>query len=73
MKITSRAFGQDLSMPITNAWRPFRAEEAELVAPDAELGPPPWSDEPLIAPEDEASVPPDGPVAQRLEQRTHNP
>ena len=32
-KITSRAFGQDLRMPITNAWRPFRADEAELVPP----------------------------------------
>ncbi len=49
VKITTRAFGQDLSMPITNAWRPFHAEEAELVAPDAEPGPPPWSDEPLAA------------------------
>jgi hypothetical protein len=45
VKITTRAFGQDLSMPITNAWRPFAADEAELVAPDAEPGPPPWSDE----------------------------
>jgi len=24
VRITSRAFGQDLRMPITNAWRPFR-------------------------------------------------
>src|SRR4051794_18732299 len=71
VKITTRAFGQDLSMPITNSWRPFHAEEAELVAPDAEPGPPPWSDEPVTG--DGASVPPDGPVAQRLEQRTHNP
>jgi NAD+ synthase (glutamine-hydrolysing) len=71
VKITTRAFGSDLSMPITNSWRPFHAEEAELVAPDAEPGPPPWSDEPLTG--DGASVPPDGPVAQRLEQRTHNP
>ena len=45
VKITTRAFGQDLTMPITNAWRPFKADEAELIAPDAEPGPPPWSDE----------------------------
>ena len=32
-KISSRAFGQDLRMPITNAWRPFRADEAELIPP----------------------------------------
>ena len=25
VRITSRAFGQDLRMPITNAWRPFRS------------------------------------------------
>jgi NAD+ synthase (glutamine-hydrolysing) len=60
VKITTRAFGQDLSMPITNAWRPYRAEEAELVAPDAEPGPPPWSDEPLTA--DEAALPSGGPA-----------
>jgi NAD+ synthase (glutamine-hydrolysing) len=55
VKITTRAFGQDLSMPITNAWRPFAADEAELVAPDAEPGPPPWSDE---APAAQPAVPP---------------
>jgi len=44
VKVTPRAFGQDLSMPITNAWRPFQAEEAELVEPGAEPGLPPWSD-----------------------------
>jgi NAD+ synthase (glutamine-hydrolysing) len=53
VKITTRAFGQDLSMPITNAWRPFAADEAELVAPDAEPGPPPWSDEAPAVPADE--------------------
>jgi NAD+ synthase (glutamine-hydrolysing) len=52
VKITTRAFGQDLSMPITNSWRPFHAEEAELVAPGAEAGPPPWTEESLIAPAD---------------------
>jgi NAD+ synthase (glutamine-hydrolysing) len=50
VKITTRAFGQDLSMPITNAWRPYHADEAELVAPGAEPGPPPWS-------EDQGAVP----------------
>ena len=25
VKITTRAFGQDLTLPIANAWRPFRA------------------------------------------------
>jgi NAD+ synthase (glutamine-hydrolysing) len=56
VKITTRAFGQDLSMPITNAWRPFAADEAELVAPDAEPGPPPWSDETPVVPDDEPPV-----------------
>ncbi len=28
VRITSRAFGQDLRMPITNAWRPYRAATA---------------------------------------------
>src|SRR5829696_1378488 len=45
VKVTSRAFGQDLSVPIANAWRPFRADEAELVTPDAEAGPPRWSED----------------------------
>jgi hypothetical protein len=45
VKVTSRAFGQDLSMPIANAWRPFHDEEAELVTPDAEAGPPRWSED----------------------------
>jgi NAD+ synthase (glutamine-hydrolysing) len=35
-KISSRAFGQDLRMPITNEWRPFRADEAELLPPEAQ-------------------------------------
>ncbi len=30
IKITKRAFGKDRRMPITNAWRPFRDEEAKL-------------------------------------------
>jgi NAD+ synthase (glutamine-hydrolysing) len=29
-KISKRAFGKDRRMPITNAWRPFRDEEAKL-------------------------------------------
>ena len=29
VKVTARAFGQDLSVPLANAWRPFRADEAE--------------------------------------------
>ncbi len=33
-KVSARAFGQDLRMPITNAWRPFHEDEQELV-PDA--------------------------------------
>ena len=44
VKVTARAFGQDLSLPLANAWRPFRADEAELVTPDAEAGPPRWSE-----------------------------
>jgi hypothetical protein len=43
-------------MPITNAWRPFAADEAELVAPDAEPGPPPWSDEAPAVADDEPPV-----------------
>jgi hypothetical protein len=58
VKITTRAFGQDLSMPITNAWRPFAADEAELVAPDAEPGPPPWSDEAAPAAEEPPAASP---------------
>jgi NAD+ synthase (glutamine-hydrolysing) len=49
VKVTTHAFGQDLSMPITNSWRPYRADEAELIAPGAEPGPPPWSDEAVVA------------------------
>jgi NAD+ synthase (glutamine-hydrolysing) len=30
VKITARAFGSDRRMPITNAWRPFRADEPNL-------------------------------------------
>jgi NAD+ synthase (glutamine-hydrolysing) len=30
VRITARAFGQDLRMPITHAWRPFEAEQAEI-------------------------------------------
>ena len=44
VKVTARAFGQDLSVPLANAWRPFRADEAELVTPEAEAGPPRWSE-----------------------------
>ena len=34
VKITSRAFGQDLRMPITNAWRPYaRAHEPPAEVP----------------------------------------
>jgi NAD+ synthase (glutamine-hydrolysing) len=44
VKVTTRAFSQDLSMPITNAWRPFQKDEAELIAPGAEPGPPPWTE-----------------------------
>ncbi len=32
VKITARAFGKDRRMPIANSWRPFAAEEEELVA-----------------------------------------
>ncbi|MBW3592813.1 MAG: NAD(+) synthase, partial [Actinobacteria bacterium] len=38
VKISRRAFGKDRRMPITNAWRPFRDEEAKL-APGAEPAP----------------------------------
>ena len=54
VKVTARAFGQDLSLPIANAWRPFRADEAELVTPDAEAGPPRWSEEDIPVIEDAA-------------------
>jgi hypothetical protein len=47
VKITTRAFNQDLTIPIANAWRPFREDEAELIAPGAEAGPAPWTDEEL--------------------------
>jgi NAD+ synthase (glutamine-hydrolysing) len=30
VRISARAFGQDLRMPITHAWHPFQAEQAEL-------------------------------------------
>lgn len=39
VKISERAFGKDRRMPISNAWRPFAAEEARL-APGKALGPP---------------------------------
>jgi NAD+ synthase (glutamine-hydrolysing) len=52
VKVTARAFGQDLSMPMANAWRPFRADEAELVSPEAEAGPAPWVEEEVPLPED---------------------
>ena len=35
-KVSARAFGQDRRMPITNAWRPFRADEEELVPPGSQ-------------------------------------
>jgi NAD+ synthase (glutamine-hydrolysing) len=38
-KVSSRAFGQDLRMPITNAWRPFRADEEELLPPGSQVDP----------------------------------
>jgi NAD+ synthase (glutamine-hydrolysing) len=53
VKITSRAFGQDLSMPIANSWRPFAADEAALIEPGAEAGPPPWSEEGVPVVEEE--------------------
>jgi NAD+ synthetase len=31
VRISARAFGQDLRMPITHAWHPFQAEQAEIV------------------------------------------
>ena len=45
VKVTARAFGQDLSLPIASSWRPYREEEAELVTPGAEAGPAPWVEE----------------------------
>lgn len=39
VKVSDRAFGKDLRMPISNAWRPFSAEEARLV-PRGEPDPP---------------------------------
>jgi NAD+ synthase (glutamine-hydrolysing) len=39
VKITARAFGQDLRMPITSAWRPYRAEEAEIAPPQPAAAP----------------------------------
>jgi NAD+ synthase (glutamine-hydrolysing) len=39
VKITARAFGQDLRMPITSAWRPYQAEEAEVAPPAPEAAP----------------------------------
>ena len=39
VKITARAFGQDLRMPITSAWRPYHAEEAELAPPQPAAAP----------------------------------
>lgn len=38
VKISERAFGKDRRMPISNAWRPFAAEEARL-APGKAVGP----------------------------------
>ena len=38
VKITSRAFGMDRRMPITNGWQPFR-REGELIAPGVSAGP----------------------------------
>jgi len=31
VKITTRAFGQDLRMPITNAWRPYATDHGPPV------------------------------------------
>jgi NAD+ synthase (glutamine-hydrolysing) len=39
VKITARAFGQDLRMPITSAWRPYNAEEAEVAPPQPAAAP----------------------------------
>jgi NAD+ synthase (glutamine-hydrolysing) len=39
VKITARAFGQDLRMPITSAWRPYREEEAEVAPPQPAAAP----------------------------------
>jgi NAD+ synthase (glutamine-hydrolysing) len=39
-KITSRAFGQDLRMPISSRWRPFQLEEEALIPAPGE--PVPW-------------------------------
>lgn len=33
VKVSDRAFGKDLRMPISNAWRPFSDEEARLAPP----------------------------------------
>ncbi len=63
VKVTARAFGQDLSLPLANAWRPFRADEAELVTPDAEAGPPRWSEVDIPVIED-AGPPPEQPVPE---------
>jgi hypothetical protein len=52
VKVTARAFGQDLSLPLANAWRPFRADEAELINPGAEAGPAPWVEEEIPLPDD---------------------
>jgi NAD+ synthase (glutamine-hydrolysing) len=35
-KITNRAFGQDLRMPISTRWRPYQTEEEALLPDDAE-------------------------------------
>jgi NAD+ synthase (glutamine-hydrolysing) len=34
IKITERAFGQDLRMPVSNRWRPYQDEEQALIAGD---------------------------------------
>jgi NAD+ synthase (glutamine-hydrolysing) len=60
VKVTTHAFGQDLSMPITNNWRPYHADEAELVAPGAEPGPPPWTEEGAIPGEEQDAYAADG-------------
>ena len=37
VKITTRAFGKDRQMPITNAWRPYAVEGSELVGEDSSV------------------------------------
>jgi hypothetical protein len=77
VKVTSRAFGQDLSVPIANAWRPFRADEAELVTPDAEAGPARWSEDAIPILEEPIgagdAAPPDDETAIRAIPREAQP